>query len=121
MKIQENKKITLKRAVDFSILKWESIIKYNGEPYHYTNEHPELADLKNGCGLCEKFLDTNKETCGGCPLAQIQEQTDYQWCGCERSGHPYLKWRHESSHENHEESISTAKEILKLIKEIKWD
>lgn len=111
-------KITLKEALDLSILKWEWIIDRNGYTQGERGKsiydiYPEIAELENGCGLCELYIDFNNETCKGCPLDFINNK-DKEWAGCEKKGHPYRAWR---TTDSFKEKLDYAKLILSKIKE----
>lgn len=80
------KELTLKHAVDLSVVKWEWIIK-QGATYYETKDmlvaNPELCGLCTGCGLCEYF--GIGEGCGRCPLDGGRGYGT--WCGYE-----FSKW-----------------------------
>lgn len=99
-------KLTKKKAIELSILKWEWIVENHNDSYNYINEMlhdiPELKILSAGnlrCGIC----DYNH--CYDCILAHI----DYN-CGDSMSA--YSIWCADTTKAN-------AQAVLDLIKSIK--
>ncbi len=101
-------KLTNKKAIELSILKWKWIVENNGSSFQLTRALPELKELKGECGLCEYY---NK--CLVCPIYN----QDYG-CHCDEGSveddyiHPWKIWYDNQTEEN-------AQKVLDLIKSIK--
>ena len=89
--------MTLKNAIELSIIKWKWIVKNDGsEGLELEKDHPELKDMQDSCGLCEyyrsavvnrkgsRFMESFKE-CIKCPLYEYGD-------GCTISGSLYDNW-----------------------------
>ena len=82
-------KLTLIKALEFSILKWKWIVKYwdytKSKANNYKlllNSRPELKKLRARCGLCEM---NHSSLCLNCVL-ELNNQ------GCYRSTSHYYLW-----------------------------
>ena len=99
-------KPTLKKAFEFSIEKWEIIVRNNGLVPLIRYYPPHIEILQAQCGLCELYHErkTGGEHCKNCPL-------NIKGLGyCMSSNHPYLTWRER-------EDKASAQAVLDLIKE----
>ena len=118
--VVESKILTLKKAVEISLKKWEYIVENNGSLNFLTTNIPELKYLVGTCGLCQLCSDTNN--CNNiyhecyyikngieydCPLI-INGTT----CGMEGYDHPWHNWQKNRTKKN-------AQAVLNLIKKIK--
>jgi hypothetical protein len=100
-------KITLSKAKELCIKKWEYIVENDGD---YSEEDlvieiPELIDLFSNCAYCELFID---EWCNHCPINLGKGV--YKNIACLYAGHPFHTWVHKRTKEN-------AQTVLNLIKE----
>ncbi len=91
--------MTKKEAKRLSILKWEFIVKNDGD-YKLCKLPEELRNLESQCGFCEKYY---KKDCDGCPI----NNTDIGKCWYDK--HPYSTWYHNRT-------VSNAQIMLDLIK-----
>ena len=101
-------KLTLKKAFELSIEKWEWIVKNNGYEDTSTliDDIPSLKGLHAQCGLCQKYHEAivgQRDGCKNCPLLI---NVGY----CMTNLHPYYEWRMNSNKGN-------AKAVLSLINE----
>ncbi len=105
--------LTKKQAKEFSIKKWEYIVKNNGNSNDLVTNIPELKVLNNQCGYCQKYVDTISRTlndCAECPIRpKIKDYDDYDFLGCSQFSHPYNVWGKNPTKEN-------AQLLLDLIK-----
>lgn len=99
-------KLTLKKAFELSIEKWEMIVKNNGD---HPDKYPkEITCLINKCGLCEYNEPRGPDMCNGCPIN----------CGtigvygvsCNADEHLYTIWSDDRTKAN-------AQAVLDLINE----
>ncbi len=102
-------KLTKKKAIELSILKWEWIVKNDGSEKGLIDAIPELEKLKAHCGLCELYVEDNTiRYCYGCPICPKK----WYNLGCMKSGHKWYIWSNNPTKEN-------AQKVLDLIKSIK--
>ena len=94
------RKLTLKKAKELSIKKWERIVSQNGSN-DGIDIHPDFKNLKHNCGLCQRYIPDLNDTCVKCPLTK-----DGGSC-CEE----FFKW-------NGSPSKKTAQAVLNHIKTI---
>lgn len=108
--------ISIAEAKRLSIIKWEMIVKQNGDDKG-TDEHPELKKLNNNCGFCERWrYPTNKvgeyntgSDCGKCEFAKAQGT----YCSNDDIPNVYTEWC--DSDYPSSESKQLAQQILDLI------
>lgn len=112
-------KLTKKKAIELSILKWEFIVdtgEIGDDEYDLVQAVPELEGIHEGCGLCHKYLNINKKTysinCGKCPIDIIANNSKKNVAGCWKDGHPFGIHNEHPTKEN-------AQKVLDLIKSIK--
>ncbi|MCK5605320.1 hypothetical protein KAR91_25735 [Candidatus Pacearchaeota archaeon] len=107
-------KLTKKKAIELSILKWEWIVKNNGElDFHeLIKEIPELSKVLSSCGLCEKYIENREydDWCNGCPICIYGKENESHGCTVEK--HPWMIWTDNRTKIN-------AQTVLNLIKSIK--
>ncbi len=115
-------KITLTEAVNLSILKWDWIIKNNGDDYidntdgttTVSDAIPELKNLSHDCGLCEYANQRDPDfyafskSCKECPL--------YKNNACGKKNSDWIKW---FGNIQTAAKIRNATNILNKIKSIK--
>ena len=96
-------KLTLERAYELAVKKWECIVNNDGnEVYPY----PKNIDaLLFNCSYCEMFF--NEADCVNCPLNLDGEQRG-SWGKCKAHNHPYAIWSDDKTKAN-------AQAVLDLI------
>jgi len=90
--------LTLKKAFELSIEKWERIIQDNGQ--NTFKDMPQLNSLLNECGMCEYY----RQDCSECVINCGFDD------GCNNTNHVYLIWSNHST-------ITNAQAVLDLINE----
>jgi hypothetical protein len=112
------KKLTKKQAIELSIKKWEYIVGRNGRVrcIDIISDLPDLAELNNYCGLCEKYMNTSGaafgvEKCIKCPLCISTQKRHH--LGCNQPDHPFENW-------DNYETKEYAQAVLDLIKSIPY-
>jgi hypothetical protein len=101
-------KLTKAKAKELSIRKWELIVLGRGSDFGIWTAMPELYELTNSCGYCEKYMHINLPVnCGKCPI----RPPDYVpgSCGCNYDNHPFQIW-------NENRTTKKAQAVLDLIK-----
>jgi len=102
--------MTQEEAKELSIKKWEYLVKHPtaSQPDLITNV-PNILYLRSYCGYCELYnKKENRIDCTNCPIDFIKQ--DYQHCGCNRKGHPFLAFINNRTKRN-------AQTVLNLIKQ----
>ena len=101
--------LTLERAYELALKKWEYIVNNGGNDDDLIyREIPELLGLKFECSYCELFWNLPYSAgCKGCPL-RPKRKVDKDDCGCMQTNHPYNKWYCYSTKKN-------AQAVLDLI------
>ena len=97
--------LTIEKAYELAVKKWEYIVKNDGDNSGQLAEIPELRHYNAQCSYCEMFIKS-PVWCKGCPLAILPHE-DYEH-GCLHKDHPYNKWDMNSTRE-------TAQAVLDLI------
>ncbi len=111
-------KLTNKKAIELSILKWEWIVKNDGDDNssELLEAIPELENIEEYCGLCHKYLkvtyDPYSVSCDKCPIDIIKTKKNNHTSGCWQNEHPFNIYECETTKEN-------AQKVLDLIKSIK--
>ena len=78
-KLTTKETFTLLKAIELSVVKWAYVILNNGSDVGLIKAHPELANLRSYCGLCQYHInDNNKETdCSRCPVVTKKRYSCY--------------------------------------------
>ena len=109
------KALTKKHAIELSILKWEFIVENNGSSFGLIEIYPELKSLMSYCGLCHKYnnkLGGKFNSCYGCPLVMINNNYNYNECGCSQREHLYRNWFYDRTKVNAQKLLDFLKIIL---------
>ena len=113
-------KIALPKAKKLSILKWELIVKNQGEFSLEDRRHPQLINIKHNCGFCERWRnDLNEFLDSGCECAQC-EFAAAMGCDCNSYGKKYNLFDRWCDAELFGDAVKLelAQRILDLIKSI---
>ena len=72
------KELTLQKAYELAVKKWEYIVGHNGSQNGLSSVFPEMDYFKAECSYCQMFFvnDNMNTTCGNCPLLLDKEFED---------------------------------------------
>jgi hypothetical protein len=116
------KKLTLKQARKYAIIKWEYTANNEGSNIGLLETHPVLKGFIYNCSYCEKYLYTHNDhliSCAQCPIRpKIEDYDNLYDIGCMQHIHPYYKW---SRHSKSSSEIKYSKKLLELIKSRKLE
>lgn len=119
---EPNYTLTLKEALEFSIAKWQAIVKNNGD--NIDVEHKielGIAGFDAACGLCE-YQRERDEYLKRCPPYYEQGCHDCVFkegeLTCNTSSHAWMKWCHCNDLTVDKEALEYAEKILARLKRL---
>jgi len=99
-----NNEITFSEAKRLSLKHWDAIIANNGVKLPLDQLDPEIRNLTNQCGFCEKYMnlksDDDMKPCETCPLAKGYDLMQVPGAVCGMDDHQYLVWFENQTAEN---------------------
>ena len=121
-------KISIKRAKELSVYKWQKIVDNGGSSWRANTHHdPKLLGVFNTCGFCHRWRNNTAKNsnafnsecqCNECEFAKAMGT----YCTDESSKNQrknlYMKWVYVSPIHDAAKATRLAKRILKLIQSI---
>lgn len=104
------KTLTINKAYELAVQKWEYIVKNGGEYGDLIKDIPILDTFTAECSYCELFkaYGNNPDRCKGCPLNIDNKELLQGMFACNDPEHPYQQWDRNPTKE-------TAQAVLDLI------
>jgi len=81
------KDLTIEKAYELAVKKWQWIVDNNGSSMGLFEVIPEIEQYVSGCSYCYLYIELD---CHGCPL----RIPDIRWPGCSCAGnsHQFYIW-----------------------------